>query len=94
MPKDSRVEVSPLKIAKRFKICVERNFFTATSRMRWKKFLQRYQQSAVKRISALPQNCGEKKFHHFNRKSLKYAYVELRGISEVSDRWGSRIRSC
>ena len=79
----------------------ERKFFTATSRMRWKKF-HRYQQNVVKKnFSPLPAECGEKKFFtakianltNIHRANFNAYLIFTENIIECSDRWRSGLRS-
>ena len=116
----ARLEVSPLKIAKRCKIwsefekkckicaqCVESGekkfkrrkiffhgisgetkFFTATSRMRWKKNFTATSKKLWKKISQLKSKILQIFTAKFN------AYLKFTGnIIDVSDRWRSGIRS-
>ena len=80
----------------------ERKFFTATSRMRWKKIFHRYHQNAVKKnFSPLPAECGEKKFFTAKIANLRNihranfnAYLLFTGnIIKVSERWRSGLPS-
>ena len=54
--------------------CGEKNFWAVNFFLplkRWKKIFHRYQQDAAKKISALPAECGEKKFSPLKLQSLQ-----------------------